>query len=81
MLPSPHGTHKGLLLPDLPIKEGDGGGGGETGGSKLLVRLHQSKISLRQGSIGLVREGLDLAVHHLRLKPLLASPISPRRRQ
>ena len=48
---------------------------------KPSVRLHESQITRRDGSTSLVREGMDLALHQLRLKPLLTAPLSPRRRR
>jgi hypothetical protein len=61
------------------------GGGGDTaaGGRwamKPSVRLHESQITRRDGSTSLVREGMDLALHQIRLKPFLAAALSPRRR-
>jgi len=51
-----------------------------TGGIKASVRPHESLITRRDGSTALVREGMDLALHQMKLEPLLAAPLSPRRR-
>jgi hypothetical protein len=48
---------------------------------KPSVRLHESQITRRDGSTSLVREGMDLALHQMRLKPFFAAPLLPRRRR